>query len=319
MKRMLVLLFTLLLFGAALQLGIHWWVSTPAPRYRVFEGLQFEVIAHQGGAGIAPPNTLTAMRAALAAGTDVLEMDIRSTRDGRIVVFHDQTLDRTTSCSGAVTAKTLVGLQACDKGYFFMPGKTGYGQRSATGAGGPGNPDPYPFRNHGIRIPTLDEVFSAFPGQRMVIEIKQAEPSLVSGFCEMIRAFNMQDHVVIGSFKQDAMDEFREACPEVATSATLTEALTFFLADKIGLSSAISPVYAALQIPAAVVWPESWFLPDFKLVSSSLVKAAHARGIVVQVWTINDIKEMRALLAMGVDGIMTDFPARLVETVRQHR
>jgi len=282
----------------SVQLVVHAWLSIPAPRYAVFKGLQFETIAHQGGAGVSPPNTVTAMRAALAAGSDVLEIDIRQSRDGHIMVIHDQTLDRTTSCTGRVKDRTLAELQECDKGYHFKSGKDSL----------------YPFRDIGIKIPTLTEVFRAFPDQRMIIEIKQSEPSLVQEFCQQIRAFDMQDYLVIGSFRQKPMDEFRKTCPEVATSATPKEVTLFVFADKFGLSSIISPVYAALQIPPVQKLP---FLPDINVATPSTVAQAHAKGVVVQVWTINDAQQMKSLLKMGVDGIMTDYPARLVAIVSQ--
>ncbi len=297
MKRILKLLFILTLFILGVQLVVHVWLSTSAPQYAVFKGMQFEVIAHQAGAGISPANTLTAMRAALAAGSEVLEMDIHLSRDSHIVVIHDQTLERTTSCKGKVMDRTLSELQGCDKGFHFKRGKTSL----------------YPFRNQGIKIPTLKEVFSAFPDQRMIIEIKQSEPPLVKQFCQLIRFFNMQDRLVIGSFKQTSMDDFRQTCPEVATSATPKEAALFVLADKIGLGGIISPAYAALQIPPILKLP---FLPDLNIVTPSMLTQARAKGIIVQVWTVNEVQQMKGLFDMGVDGIMTDYPARLVINVR---
>ena len=297
MKRILLLLFIFCLFVMAVQLAVHLWLSTSAPQYAVFDTRQFEVIAHQGGGGVSPPNTLTAMRAALAAGADVLEMDIRLSRDGQIVVIHDQTLDRTTSCKGKVRDRTLAELRGCDKGFHFKSGKA------------------FPFRNLGIEIPTLKDVFRSFPGQRMIIEIKHAEPSLVPEFCQMIRSFDMQEHLVIGSFRQKPIDDFRKTCPEVATSATLKEATLFVLTDKMGLSGIISPVYTALQILPLLKISSMPFLPEFNIVTPSLVEQAHAKGIVVQVWTVNEARQMKSLFAMGVDGIMTDYPARLVDAI----
>lgn len=303
MRRFLLLTFILILFIIAMQLALLGWLSVPAPHYPVFAETQFEVIAHQSGAGLSPPNTLTAMRTALEVGTDVLEMDIHMSRDGHIMVIHDQTLDRTTSCSGKVMDKTLAELQACDKGFYFRPAKAFH----------------YPYRGADVRIPTLHDVFTTFPAQRMIIEMKQDEPSLVSKFCQLLRSFNVQDYVVVGSFRQKSMDEFREACPEVATSATPKEATKFILAAKIGLSGIISPVYAALQIPPAIKPPGVRFLPDFNIITPSLVEAAHKKGVVVQAWTINETSQMKSLLAMGVDGIMTDYPDRLVDAALQHR
>jgi len=266
-------------FTVLLQLAIHLWQAKPAPRFPALTDGKFRVIAHRGGDEIAPAGTLEAMRSALENGADTLEMDIRSSSDGHLVVFHDPTLDRTTSCSGAVTAKTLAELQNCDKG------------------------------RSGFRIPTLEKIFSTFSGQYMVIEIKQENPSLVNPFCKMVRRHQLQDRIIVGSFHQASLQEFRLACPEVATSATPAEVIRFVLPARIGLGRIVSPRYAALQIPPLVPLPGP--LPDFEVVTPSLVRQAHAKGLAVQVWTVNDTAQMKQLLAIGVDGIMTDHPSEL--------
>ncbi len=287
MKRMLKLAVILIIFIVSLQLAVHWWLSEPAPHFPVFAKKGFEVIAHRGGSEFAPPSTLEAMRSAAAAGTDVLEMDIHSSSDGHIVVFHDQTLDRTTSCHGGIKEKSLAELQTCDKG------------------------------SKGIRIPTLHAVFNAFQNKRMIIEIKQHEPSLVPGFCRLIRSFKKQDHLIVGSFRQEPLDEFRKACPEVATSATPKEATLFILAGKIRFSRLISPVYTALQIPPKVPLPG--ILPNIDVATPSLVEQAHEKNLAVQVWTINEAQQMQELIAAGVDGIMTDYPSKLRDIVRKSK
>jgi len=296
----------LFIFIGIVQLAVNWWQAKPAPRFPVLTENRFENIAHRGGHGEAPANTLEAMHSAMAAGADVLEMDIHMSRDGHLVVFHDQTLDRTTPCKGDIKHKTLTQLKACDKGYYYSPANKG---KETAGD--------YPFRNRGVQIPTLYDLFSTFPDQRMIIEMKQAEPSLVSEFCRMIRSFEMQDLLIIGSLKQQPMDKFREECPEVATSATPKEAALFILANKIGLSGAISPVYALLQVPPSVDLPG--FLPELDITTPALLKGAHAKGLLVQVWTINDAALMRTLFEMGIDGIMTDYPSRLAAIVRENR
>lgn len=306
MKQILKLAGALIVFIAGLQLVLHWWMAQPAPRYAVLSKRQFEVIAHRGGRESAPPGTLQAMSAALAAGTDVLEMDIHMSRDGYLVVFHDQRMDRTTDCSGEISGKTLAEIQSCDKGYRFQRQKADRPQDPAL----EGDASAETFRNRGYRIPTLESVFQSFPGQRMIIEIKQREPSLVPVFCRLIRTHVMQDRLIVGSFRQEALNEFRATCPEVATSASPKEATTFIMAGKTGLSSLISPVYAALQVPPRMRLPG--ILPTIEVATPALVKRAHKKGLAVQVWTVNDPREMRQLLAAGVDGIMTDVPSLLV-------
>ena len=171
------------------------------------------VMAHRGGQGLWPPNTLYAFERAIELGVDVLEMDIHRTVDGILVVRHDPTVDATTDGCGYIRQLTLTELKSLDAGYRW----TADDGRS------------YPYRGLGITIPTLEEVLNAFPDVRLNIDIKPQDPGVVEPFCLMLREFGKQERVMVGSFHDDQLRRFRSLCPEVATAAGVAETRLFFL------------------------------------------------------------------------------------------
>ena len=267
------------------------FMSLPAPEYLYYSGiLKYPlVIAHQGGDGLWPGNTLFAYQNAAKLGVDVLEMDIHITKDGKLVLMHDETVDRTTDGTGEIESMTLAELKQLDAGYSWTPdeGKT------------------FPFRGQGITMTTLEEVFQTFPEKLMTIEIKKSNASMIKPFCDLIRQYNMQDKVLAASFYDDKMKEFRNECPEVATSSAKNETTVFVLSSKAFLAGFYSPDFASLQVPE-----ESG---GITVMTESFVKAAHSRGLAVEVWTINDTEVMQKLINWGVDGIITDRPDLMME------
>jgi glycerophosphoryl diester phosphodiesterase len=248
------------------------------------------VIAHRGGAGLWPENTLHAFERALVAGADVIEMDVRSTRDGRLVIHHDESVERTTDGRGRVADHTLADLKRLDAAHRWTPdgGRT------------------YPLRGAGLTVPTLEEVLSRFDGDdgaRFVIEIKQDAPPLAEPLCRALREHGAAARVLVASFRQTTLDDFRRACPEVATSAALSEGYQFLALFKAGLGDSYSPAMQALQAPER--------LRGWQVLTREFVESAHRLNLHVHVWTINDPDDMRRLLDMGVDGIITDYPDRL--------
>lgn len=247
-----------------------------------------QVIAHQGGDGIRPSNTMLAFEHAAALGVDMLEMDIHSTKDGVLVVIHDDTVDRTTDGTGRLQDLTFAEVQALDAGYNWPTLAEAE------------NPDDHRFRGAGASIPALEEVFQAFPDYPMTIEIKQAEPSIVEPFCDLIHEYDMQEQVIVPSFNSATTLEFREACPDVATAATEDEVREFFVASRQGKAAEYEAHFVAFQVPEK--------FGNIPLVTEQFVADAHALGLVVQVWTPNTAEDMQRLIDLGVDGIMTDYP-----------
>ena len=287
-----------LLFWALILTGTYIYLTMQtgksAETRAIFQTTEIKhplVFAHRGGGGLYPENTLEAFADSVKLGVDFLELDVHATKDGTLVVMHDGSIDRTTAGRGKVSDLTLEQLKKLDAGYLFT------NDNGAT----------FPFRGKGIQIPTLQEIFDAFPQMKFNIEPKQAFPSIITPLCEMIRAHNLTDRIIVGSFRQTAISEFRAACPEVATSASPAEVSEFLAMQKTGIAASYSPPFQALQVPA-----NASFL---NVVNKDFVAAAHAQNIQVHVWTINDADEMKRLLDLGVDGIMTDYPDRLLQIV----
>ncbi|PWH17415.1 MAG: glycerophosphodiester phosphodiesterase [Anaerolineae bacterium] len=249
------------------------------------------VIAHQGGDGLWPGNTLFAFQKAATLGVDVLEMDLHITSDDVLVLIHDETVDRTTDGSGWVEEMTLAELKRLDAGYRW----------SSDGG------QTFPFRGQGLTVPTLEEVFQAFPGYRMVMELKKTERSMAQPLCALIRRYNMQKRVLIASFYDQRMAEFRRICPEVATSSARQETTTFVLLSKVFLGGLVFPSYQSLQVPEAS--------SGIRVLTAQFIRAAHARNLKVEPWTIDDPQQMRQLIEWGVDGIITDRPDLLLEVL----
>jgi glycerophosphoryl diester phosphodiesterase len=272
--------------------SIAWHAGTPAARSSLrSDGLRPLVIAHRGGAGLWPENTAYAFMQAKASGVDVLEMDVRSTAEGVPVVMHDATVDRTTNGTGRVADMTLRALKELDAGYRWSPD----GGKS------------FPVRAKGITVPTVEEVFNALPDMRFVIEPKPDARSPVEPLCRAIREHGMSERVIVGSFNQSILDEFRQACPGVATSASPSEVGKFLALYKAGLATSYSPSMQAIQVPE--------YAAGLHVLSRGFVEAAHERNLAVHAWTVNETSAMNRLLDMGVDGIMTDYPDRLMTLV----
>ena len=246
------------------------------------------VMAHRGGGGLWPENTLYAFERAAEMGVDVIETEIHSTADNKMVLIHDKTVDRTTNGIGPVNSLTLKELQALDAGYNW----TADGGRT------------FPFRGKGIIVPSLEEFFSALPNIRINIDIKQINPSLAAPLCEMIHSFHMAEKVMVASFNTRAINDFRRTCSEVATSASRREVALFFLMNLVFLGTTYRPVYHALQIPE--------YSSGLHVLTKRLLQTARSLNLKVHVWTVNQAEDMKRLLELDVDGIITDYPDQLI-------
>jgi glycerophosphoryl diester phosphodiesterase len=268
--------------------GVLVVLARPIPRHPFFNHDGILVIAHRGGRGLWPENTLYAFERAVQLGVDVLEMDVHSTRDGELVVMHDDTVDRTTNGRGRIRELALAELRELDAGYTWTPG----------------NGQSFPFRGRGLTVPTLAEVFTAFPGAAMIIEIKQSQPSIVAPLYRTILEHKMTERVLVASFDADSLRQFRHVAPEVATSAGEDEVRALYALNRLHLGRIYRPPAEALQVPE--------YSDDRRVVTRRFVKTAHGRNMQVHVWVVNDADGMRRLVDLGVDGIITDYPDRLL-------
>jgi glycerophosphoryl diester phosphodiesterase len=260
--------------------------------------------AHQGGAKEAPSSTLFAMRKAVAAGADALELDVHLSKDGVLMVCHDATVDRTTNGTGAIADLTLDELRRLDNAYWWTPGSV-VDHDHADG------PERYVHRGKAaddpeFRIATLDEVLGAFGDDVFLnFDIKQTAPAVVSyeqALAEALQRAGRVGSTIVASFNDLATDRFREFAPEIHTSLGTNATADFFRAVRAGEAPPATPG-VALQVPRT--------FGDIVVVDEPFVASAHAAGLAVHVWTIDDDAEMADLIDVGVDGVMTDRPEAL--------
>ena len=269
--------------------------SQPLPPHPFFAASDdVLVIAHQGGEGLRPSNTMTAFANAVALGVDVLETDVHATADGELVLMHDDTVDRTTDGSGILREMTLAEVQALDAGYYWTDDD---GQS-------------YPYRGQGLRVPTLRDLLTAFPQMRFNVEIKEQEPPVAEPLCDLIRELGMAEQMLVASFNEAAIVAFRQACPEVATSMVQAEIIPFFALSKLWLGATYQPQVEAIQVPEFRGGIVPW--GDLRVVNGRFVRDAQHHNIEFHVWTVNETDDMQRMLDWGVDGIITDRPDRLL-------
>ena len=252
--------------------------------------------AHRGASAWAPENTLEAFRIAAASGAHGLETDVHMTLDGRVVAFHDDAVDRTTDGTGLVREMTLAELKELDAGYRFSPD------------GG----ETYPFRGRGVRVPEIGEVFREFPSLAVNIEIKEEQPGVEEALLRVIEEEGARERALVASGKAGPVARFRRLSDgRVRTGASAREIVAFYYLSRLRLEGLLRPPYDALQVPA-----EHHGTP---VVTPRFLEAAHRQGVRVDVWTIDDPGEMRRLLDLGADGIMTNRPEVLREVLGEER
>lgn len=233
---------------------------------------QVLVIAHRGAKGEAPENTMAAFRLGIEQGCDAIELDVHLSKDGEVIVCHDDTLNRTTDTEGRIHDYTVDELKRADAGRWFHE------------------------RFEGERIPLLEEVFDlAPPGMMINVEIKgsygrQLEPALLD---LMIRKHRLHD-VVVSSFDHKSLLYLKLLQPEVKIGLLYDANVVSHpaLADTFG-----RPVFS--------------LHPNFKRIRGEDIQEAVQRGLQVYAYTINDEQKMKQAIEYGISGIITDYPGRL--------
>lgn len=239
------------------------------------------IIAHRGGAGLAPENTLASFRNGLVLNADVLEMDAHLTKDGVVVIIHDPTLERTTDGTGRVADFTLAQLQAFNAAAKYAGGAT---ERQA--------------------IPTFAQVLDLVKPTtaRIEVEIKVPPqgryPGIEQKMIDEIPARGMIDRVQISSFDFDTLKQVKAISPKTKTVALLT--FDYFRANDINQPAATVEQMQSIGADIIAVNKE--------LLTAKLVQEAQNRKVKVEVWTVDTEEEMKKFIAMGVDGIITNRP-----------
>jgi glycerophosphoryl diester phosphodiesterase len=245
------------------------------------------IFAHRGGCALGPENTLAAFDLGLAAGADGLELDVHLSRDGVVIVHHDATLERTTNGTGPVSALSADELAGVDAGYRFQ---------TADGS---------PFRGQRIGIPTLRQVLGRYSGIRIIIEMKVDTDEMGRVVADEVRRAGAQPRICLAGEGSNVVAAARRALPEAATSATRREVRL-----AVYRSLARWPVrqvgYGGYQVPERA--------SGHTIVTPRFIRDAHAAGLQVQVWTVDEEPDMRRLLGWGVDALISNRPDAAVRT-----
>jgi glycerophosphoryl diester phosphodiesterase len=254
------------------------------------------VIAHGGGQGLQPPNTLVAFEHAVKLGCDALEMDARLTKDGVLVTLHDETIDRTSDGTGRLIDLTLAEAKTRNFGFKF---------KDPSGA--------RPYREQPVQLATLEELFVRFPAMPMVIELKDRGANgakAAATLAELIARHHRAANVIVASFDDATLAEFRRVSGgRVFTSTAAQTTKQIVLCHKAWLDWFAPTGDQALQIPVSSA--------GFRLDDPGLIRAAHRRNLAVHYWTINDPAEMKRLIELGTDGLMTDRPDLMLRVLAE--
>ncbi|MFP5356247.1 MAG: glycerophosphodiester phosphodiesterase family protein, partial [Gemmatimonadota bacterium] len=246
------------------------------------------VVGHRGNCARAPENTLESFRQAVALGVDALEFDVRVTRDGEIVVFHDPTVQRTTGAEGAVAALTLAQLRTLDAGATFSSdgGRT------------------HPYRARSVGVPTLAEVLEELPGTPVLIEIKVVDAA--PGTRSIIERMGAESRCIVASFDAEALSPFAGSHIPIGAAPGMVAPL--LVPALLGRRFTTLP-FQAMSLPR--------FYRGFPVPLGALARAAAPAGVPVHAWTINSPSTAQALWRRGVRGIISDDPARILKVRRR--
>ncbi len=288
------------------------------------------IAAHRGGSINNPENTLLAFRDAVETiGVDIIESDLYLTKDGYLVYNHDDYIDETCNVNGDISLDevkalceneenrhyiedmTLAELQQYNFGYYFTDenGKRIY-------------KDVENIEEAGLQIATAEELFEMFyeshPELMFIVEIKDGGERGIEAcriLAETLDAYpDYKDQIVIGTFNDEIEEELKANYPDLLRGAPVGTAAKFVLTQYLGVNIFDNGDFACLQIPMSYDVGI-----EIALDKKTIINRAHRRNIAVQYWTINDADEMRELIEMGVDCIMTDDPVLLSSVLDEYK
>lgn len=286
------------------------------------------IAAHRGGGMNYPENTMMAFREAVrSTGVDILESDLYLTADGHLVFNHDAYIDRTCNVGGDLSMEenearyavgenrhyicdlTLEELRQYNFGYYFADDDGNYPYRDVEN-----------FADAGLQITTAEELFAEFydshPDLLFIVEIKDGGDrgkEACRVFWEILQQYPAyQDQIVVGTFHDEIEEELQANYPQLLRGAPIGTAAKFILTQYLRVNLFDNSDFACLQIP--VEYDLGVTIP---LDKKTLIRRAHRRNIAVQYWTINDPGEMRQLIDLGCDCIMTDDPILLRQVLEE--
>jgi glycerophosphoryl diester phosphodiesterase len=253
------------------------------------------VIAHRGASAHAPENTMAAFRAAVALGADMVELDVHPTADRRLAVIHDESIDRTCDGRGFVREMTLAELQTFDAGLWRGPGFAGE------------------------RVPALEEVLALARGRVGVnVELKppgagpraaSLEEVVVGPLLTALDETGTRDAVVVSSFDPAVLRAVRAAAPDLA--------LGLLFETRCETAAGFRPERLAPHLEVAAALGAASLHPYWRFAGPGVIRAAHASGFRVYPWTVNREADLRRVVALGADGLITNHPDRLARVLKR--
>lgn len=247
------------------------------------------IIAHRGASALAPENTMAAINKALDIGVDYIEIDVRLSLDNVPVVMHDAKVNRTTNGKGPVVWFYYQSLKKLDAGSWFSP----------------------EFK--GEQIPSLNEVLGAVvPKAKLLIELKGSlmmQPLLARKLVQQINKHKAQKHCIIQSFSAPLLKSIHRENPDLELNLLLN------------YSNKAIPIYIDRVPKLGNIYrfkKSSAINPNYKLVDRKMVNAIHEKGRQIFCWTVDDEDEMKRLIDLGVDGIITNHPDKLKKLLKSN-
>ena len=237
------------------------------------------ITGHRGAAGLAPENTLAAIRKGISVNVDRIEIDVQQTADRVVVVRHDETLDRTTNGQGLIKDKIFLEIKELDAGSSFSS------------------------EYKGEKIPSLEEAFQTVNGKcDLVIEIKKGNdfyPNIVENVIDLIKKYNARDWCIMHSFNIDVLVRANELMPDLRLHRLWVYKFR-------GLPLIYDGSFNSMDIEKYPFIEEYSIMYNFA--NQGIISQLHKRGKKVNVWTVDDKKHINRLINLGVDGIITDRP-----------
>lgn len=244
------------------------------------------VFGHRGNPTSFPENTMVSFASAIKLGVDVVESDLRLTRDGVIVTHHDATINRITNGRGKISDYSFEELQEFDAGYNFISEN--------------GLPS---FRGKGVKIPALSELLDKYPGITLNLDMKDKNPNFPQLLNELLKAHDAESRVLVGSFYSRQMRKLNEVNPKIRKVASITQVISYYINRRVKKN------FDVMQIPMR-------FGP-INLMTSSFIGSLNAKKVPVHVWTVNSVAEMEKMISLGVNGVFTNNPALCIDYLKK--
>jgi len=314
MKKLLVVISVILLLALTL-------IVIPKPKYEQTNPFLSQngiplVMAHAGGKGVYPDNTMAAFEYSYNLGVDVLEMDVQITDDGILVLLHGQNVTGNTiqnsNCDAVVWEETYQYLNdSCNFGYQYQESDESYLYRDMTSN---------EWHDAKVHLTTLEEVFDEFGDSILYnIEIKAdadaPRTDIADALADLIVEFDLESKVLVACAFDDISEYLIDTYPNLYVSTSYGTARKIII-GAYTLTSVFSgkPKYAAVQVPIAYELP---VIQTLRLDTKLLINTLHQQNMAMHYWTVNDEETMRLLINQGADGIITDYPELLLQIISE--